>query len=173
MAILIPDPPPPEIEEVLEHRRRTGIDRYDEVWDGVVRLMPAPRLRHRLLDRQLAQILEPLASAAGLICDGQFNLGRGGNYRIPDRGLYRPEVEGDWQATATLVVEIVSPGDSTWEKLPFYADHGVAELLIVDPVARSIDWLALDAGEYRSIERSRVIALGAAELSVRVVWPAV
>jgi Uma2 family endonuclease len=135
--------------------------------------MPAPRLRHRLLDRQLALILEPLARDAGLVSESQFNLGLGGNYRIPDRGLYHPEVEGDWQATATLVVEIVSPGDSTWEKLPFYAAHEVTELLIVDPVARKIDWLALAAGEYRPIERSGVIALGVAELSARLAWSAV
>ncbi len=38
-----------------------------------------------------------------------------------------------WFATAALVVEIVSPGDKTWEKLPFYAAHSVDESLIVDP----------------------------------------
>ena len=35
--------------------------------------------------------------------------------------------------TAELVVEIVLPGDGTWDKLSFYAAHDVGELLIVDP----------------------------------------
>jgi len=68
-------------------------------------------------------------------------------------------------------VEIVSPGDESWQKLPFYAAHGVDELLIVDPAAHSVDWLALRAGEYRPIERSELIDMGAAELPERIDWP--
>jgi Uma2 family endonuclease len=56
--------------------------------------------------------------------------------------------------TAALVVEIVSPGDETWEKLPFYAAHHVDEVLIVDPQERSVSWLALERGKYRPIDRS-------------------
>ena len=37
-----------------------------------------------------------------------------------------------WVAGAhALVIEIVSPYDDTWKKVPFYAKHGVDELLIV------------------------------------------
>jgi hypothetical protein len=70
------------------------------------------------------------------------------------------------------LLEIVSPNDRTWEKLPFYAKHDVDELLIVDPQQRSVDWLALAEGEYRPVERSGVIELGPAELAEQIDWPA-
>ena len=69
------------------------------------------------------------------------------------------------------MIEIVSPGDESWEKLPFYAAHHVDEVLIVDPAKRSVDWLGLDGGEYRSIKRSGLIELGASELGERIDWP--
>jgi Uma2 family endonuclease len=75
-------------------------------------------------------------------------------------------------STAALVIEIVSPGDDTWRKVPFYAKHGVDELLIVDLQKRSVDWLGLDpSGEHRALERSRLIELGPAELAERLDWP--
>jgi Uma2 family endonuclease len=46
--------------------------------------------------------------------------------------------------TAALVVEIVSPEDETWQKLPYYAAHEVDELLILDPEKRTVDWLGLE-----------------------------
>jgi len=75
--------------------------------------------------------------------------------------------------TAALVVEIVSPGDDTWEKLGFYAAHRVDELLIVDPEKRQVDWLGLEpGGEYARIERSRLLDLGPVELAEQLDWPA-
>ncbi len=60
-----------------------------------------------------------------------------------------------------MVVEIVSPDDVSWQKLPFYASHHVDEVLIVDPAKRVVHWLALQDGEYRAVERSEMIELGA------------
>ncbi|HYB23162.1 MAG TPA: Uma2 family endonuclease, partial [Solirubrobacteraceae bacterium] len=76
-----------------------------------------------------------------------------------------------WYSTAALVIEIVSPGDESWEKLPFYAAHGVDEVLIVDPATRSVDWLGLNEGEYRPIARSGLIDMSAGELAERIDWP--
>jgi Uma2 family endonuclease len=77
-----------------------------------------------------------------------------------------------WHPTAALVVEIASPGDETWEKLPFYAKHGVNEVVVVDPEKRGVDWLALVGGEYRPAPRSRLIELGPQELTQLIVWSA-
>jgi putative restriction endonuclease len=52
-----------------------------------------------------------------------------------------------------------------WDRLPFYAAHRVDELLIVDPQQRSVSWLALQEGEYRPVERSRLIELGTGDLN--------
>jgi hypothetical protein len=69
-------------------------------------------------------------------------------------------------------VEIVSPGDETWQKLPFYAAHEVDEVLILDPEKHAVHWLGLSSdGEYRPIGRSVLIALSPKELAERIDWP--
>lgn len=73
--------------------------------------------------------------------------------------------------TAALVLEIVSPGDETREKLGFYAAHGVNELLIVDPQERTVSWMGLEASECNHLKRSWLIELGASELAGRIDWP--
>jgi Uma2 family endonuclease len=90
---------------------------------------------------------------------------------VPDGGLHRGWRDQVWYGTAVLVIEIVSPDDETWNKLEFYAAHGVEELLIVDPAERTVSWLGLTCGEYKPIERSRLIELGAAELAEHIDWP--
>jgi Uma2 family endonuclease len=172
MTTLVLDPPPAEFEALLERRRERGQDRHDEVWEGVYVMMPAPGEAHWILDDQLAELLRPLARQAGLRSSGEFNLGDKDDYVVPDRGLHRPEVRGDWRPSAALVVEILSPSDRTWEKLPFYARQGVEEVLIVDPKTRQVQWLGLEAGsEYRPIERSRLIELGPSRLAELLDWP--
>lgn len=174
MPTLIGDPPPAEVEALLERRCALGLDHHDEIWEGVYRMMPSPGLAHRLVDKQLSRILDPLAETAGLLEGGELNLGeKATDYRVPDRALWRPEDSASWQQTVALAVEIVSPGDGTWDKLPFYAAHKVDELLIVDPEKQSVDWLALTEGEYRPVEQSALIDLGSAELVRRIDWPSV
>ena len=172
MRALVLDPQTSGLGEMLERRRRSGLDRLDEVWDGVLHMVPAPSYGHASIEAQLIMILGPAARAAGLEVIGQSNLGESEyNYRVPDSALHRPGAHGTWHSTAALLIEIVSPGDETWEKLPFYADHDVDEILIVDPAKRSIDWLALADGEYRPVERSGLIDLGPRELAARLEWP--
>jgi Uma2 family endonuclease len=172
MPTLVRDPQPAEFEALLERRRRLGQDLLDEVWDGVLHMNPAPHRRHTNIQQQLAEMLGPLARSAGLVCQiGIFNLGESNNYRVPDGGLFRPGPDELYSSTAALVVEILSPGDETWDKLPFYAMHEVDELLIVDPEERSVHWLALSEGEYRPVQGSALIELSAAELAEQIVWP--
>ena len=171
MPTLVRDPPPPEFEALLERRSRLGQDLFDEVWEGVLHMNPAPHSQHGRLEWQLAGILAPLAASSGLRALGQFNLGEEGDYRVPDGALVRPGPDAVYLPTAALVLEIVSPGDETWEKLGFYAARGVQELLIVDPQEKSVSWLGLERGEYRHLKRSGLIELGAAELAEQIDWP--
>jgi Uma2 family endonuclease len=168
---LLPDPPPAEFEAVLEARRRSGADRRDEVWEGVIHTAPAPLLRHADLQAQLIAILHGPARAAALRTVGGFNLGAEGDYRIPGAALVRPGPDELYLSTAALVVEILSRGDETWDKLAFYAGHDVDELLIVDPEQRTVDWRTLAAGEYTPIRHSALIDLAAAELAQQLDWP--
>jgi Uma2 family endonuclease len=163
------------LEEVLERRRRSGLDRLDEVWDGVLHLVPAPRGEHADIAQQLACILDGPARAAGLApAMGEFNLGESEHdYRVPDGAIHRDRPRGLWLATAAIVIEIVSPGDESWEKLPFYGRQLVDEVLIVDPRERAVHWLALASGEYVGMDRSRLVELGATDLAARIDWPPV
>ena len=171
MATLVRDPQPAEFKALLERRRRLGQDLFDEVWEGVLHMNPVPHSRHGRLEWQLAGILAPLAAAAGLRALGQFNLGEEGDYRVPDGALVRPGPDAVYLPTAALVLEIVSPGDESWEKLGFYAAHTVDELLIVDPQAQTVIWMGLEDNEYKSLARSRLIALSASELAHQIDWP--
>jgi hypothetical protein len=69
------------------------------------------------------------------------------------------------------VLEIVSPGDKTWEKLGFYAAHEVDELLIVDKQECRVHWLQLTDGDYEPVQRSGLVALGPDELASQIDWP--
>jgi Uma2 family endonuclease len=174
MPTLVMDPAPAELDALIEHRRRLGLDHYDEMWEGVLHMNPPPTGEHQYVLQQLAVLLDPLARRAGLVpVVNEFGLGREGkdNYRVPDGGLHRALPRGVYQGTAALVIEIVSPADESWDKLPFYAAHEVDEVLIVDPGKRSVDWLGLSGGEYRPIERSGLIDLGPSGLAEQIDWP--
>ena len=172
MPSLVKDPAPAEFEQLLERRRRLGQDLFDEVWEGVLHVNPAPHSRHGKVDGQLARLLYGPGSEAGLVESGPMNLGEPGDFRVPDRALLRPGPDAVYLPTAALVVEIVSPGDDTWQKLGFYAAHHVDELVIVDPERREVDWLALTpTGDYARVERSGLIGVGSAELAEQLDWP--
>jgi Uma2 family endonuclease len=171
MSTLVLGPPPAELEALIELRRKAGADRHDEVWEGVLHMAPGPTHGHGRLQWQLAVVLGPLATAAGLDATGEVNIGTGQrDYRVPDGALHRPGAGGLWHPTAALVIEILSPDDETLDKLPFYAAHAVDEIVIVDPAKREVTWLALCKGEYHAARRSGLIELGAAELAERLDW---
>jgi len=173
MATLVLGTPPPELEALLERRRQAGVDRLDEVWQGVRHMVPGPSFEHARISQQLAELLGPAARAAGLLAAmSEFNLGESEHdFRVPDGGLHRPGAAGVWLSTAAVVVEILSPGDESWQKLPFYAEHHVDEVLLVDPAERTVTWLELRDSEYEPVQRSRLIEVGPTELAERLDWP--
>ncbi|MGH2898514.1 MAG: Uma2 family endonuclease [Solirubrobacteraceae bacterium] len=174
MTTLVLGSPPPELEALLERRRRAGVDRLDEVWQGVLHMVPGPSSKHARITHQLAGVLlDAPARTAGLVpAMGDFNLGESEHdFRVPDGGLLRPGASGVWLPTAALVVEIIAPGDESREKLGFYAERHVDEVLLVDCAEHTVTWLALRDGDYDPIERSGLIELGPAELARRIDWP--
>jgi len=138
--------------EMLERRCSWGADRHDEVWSGVLHL---DRLRaHADLAQQLGELLSLPARAAGMtVAMGECNFGQAEHEAH--------ELDGALRLTsAELVVEIVTPDENSWEKLPFYAAHHVDELVIVDPAERKVFWLVMDQqGGYQFVERSGLIDL--------------
>ena len=172
MPAVVLDPIPDEITALQERRAALGQDRRDEIWEGVLHMVPSPSGEHAVIAQQLAVLLDSPARAAGLTASAEFNLGdSAADFRVPDLGLHRGTPRGVWHPTAALVVEILSPGDETISKLPFYAAHHVDEVLIVAADERAVRWLALTDGEYQPVERSAVIDLCAATLTAQIDWP--
>jgi len=171
MRTVVLGSPPAELERLIAQRRSLGLDTYDEVWDGDYHMAPAAHGRHGWLDQELAQFLGPVARKAGLRATGPINLGSPTNFRVPDRALVATGTPAGWYETAKLVVEIESPDDETWEKLAFYAEHHVDEVVVVSADTCTVTWLALHEGDYIPAERSRLIDSGPFELAEAIEWP--
>jgi hypothetical protein len=46
--------------ELLEHRHRKGLDRFDEVWEGVLHMVPPPAFEHSTIQDDLQAELKEL-----------------------------------------------------------------------------------------------------------------
>jgi Uma2 family endonuclease len=141
MTMLIKDP---RLQaHLIESRKRTDADRWDEVWEGVYIVSPQPNNEHQKILIRLGSILEEVIDHAelGEVFPG-VNLSDQDedwkyNFRAPDVAVFLKSGKAVdcgtyWRGPADFLVEIVSPNDSTYEKIPFYDKLGVVELLIVD-----------------------------------------
>jgi Uma2 family endonuclease len=140
MAALITDP---HLEQhLIQQRRATGADRYDEVWDGIYVMSPLANNEHQALVSELTTVLNVTVGWAGLgqvfpgvnVSDRRVDWQR--NYRCPDVAVFLQDTQavdcGEfWFGGPELAIEIVSPGDKTLDKLPFYARVGIRELWVV------------------------------------------
>ncbi|MGH9065633.1 MAG: Uma2 family endonuclease [Acidimicrobiales bacterium] len=122
-------------EALLERRRQWGADVWDEMWEGVLHMVPPPAGRHQDIGGQLLAALLPLARSRGLRLTYETGLYRTDHdYRVPDLMAYeraaasRRGVDG----APVLVVEIRSPGDESDAKVPWYIEQGAREVLVVD-----------------------------------------
>ena len=146
-------------EFILQWRKTTGADRRDEMWEGVLHMAPSPNLDHQDLEGELEHWLRlhwmPLA--AGKVYN-QVNVSIAtpwtSNYRVPDLMLLTPEQfhfrrDTYFGGPPTVVVEIHSPGDESYEKLPFYAALGTPEVWIIDRDSKAPEIHLLEGGNYR------------------------
>jgi Uma2 family endonuclease len=171
MATLVLGPMPPELTGFLERRRSLGQDRFDEVWEGVYHVAPAPNAWHGYAELRVAEILGEASRAAGLTATGPFNLGDPDDYRVPDLGYHRDFLTATFVPTATIVVEVVSPDDETYAKLPFFAAHDVDEVLVVDAGLRAARWFVRLDQEYEEGEASLVIGVTGSAVAAALRWP--
>ncbi|MGH9277710.1 MAG: Uma2 family endonuclease [Acidimicrobiales bacterium] len=122
-------------ESLVEERRRLGIDAQDERWQGEWHFVNPPKRWHARLNADLLLVLAPLARRRGLDPYGDSTgifADVDSDWRVPDQAYATPDQGIDEGLTsAALVVELRSPGDESYTKLPFYADRGVGEVLVV------------------------------------------
>jgi Uma2 family endonuclease len=132
---------PSILPEILAWRKKTGADRYDEMWEGVLHMPPMPSRSHQDLEWSLETYLRICwARPREAKVYHQINLATIGgwpnNYRIPDLLLLMPErfaIDRDeyFEGAPNVVIELRSPGDETYEKFPFYAELGVPEIWVI------------------------------------------
>lgn len=168
-------------EAMLAERRRLGLDGRDEMWNRVLHMVPPPGGPHQRLGTQLIRVLGPLAERQGLTPSYETGLFRtADDYRVPDQLYCRPEQQSERGAEgAELVVEIRSEGDETYEKIGFYAELGVREMLIVHPEGRWVELLRSVGGrllpvtaDTEGVMRSDVLEVQFApvEGQLRIIW---
>lgn len=169
-TVVLGEPPEP-LAEWLRHRRELGQDLFDEVWEGEYHVAPAGHRRHGDLDDQIAALLRGRARRRGLWPSGPANLGEPQDYRVPDRVYFSHRELATFEPSATIVVEIVSPGDESYAKFDFYFAHGVQEVLVIDPQRRSVEWYGRGSGGFERVGCSAWLELTDAELATELDWP--
>jgi Uma2 family endonuclease len=165
-------------DEELARRRQTGIDRYDEVWESVLHMAPAPAYEHQRIVSAMDRFLGPLCErkARGVLAPGinVFNEASATqDYRIPDltfvvagrRDIIAPD--GIRGGGPDAVIEIRSPEDETYDKLPFFARLGVREVVVVQRDTKGIEIYRLAGDEYVPVSRDRHGWLTSEVLKVR------
>ena len=146
------------VDQLIQERKRKGIDLYDEVWEGMYVMPSMPTNVHQGLVSDLGDIFRDVVKKPGL---GQGYPGanvsdrRKGwehNYRVPDllvvlNNSRAVDCDTHFCGGPDFLVEIQSPGDDTEEKVPFYGQIGVRELLITHRDKRTLRLLRLEGEE--------------------------
>jgi Uma2 family endonuclease len=173
MKVVMLEAPP----GLLEDRRRKGLDHRDELWDGVLHIVPQPTEWHQGFAGELFVALKPIAEALGLVVRYEVSVFRPGavkrDYRTPDMLFCLPSqlTKRGVVGPCELVIEVLSPNDETYEKIPFYSEVGVREMLIFDPDTRDAHLLVRGRGglkprrpSKKGVLRSEVLGVAFAKL---------
>jgi Uma2 family endonuclease len=130
---------------LLAERKRLGHDRFDEMWEGELHMVPPPSEEHQRVGGRLYALLLALADEAGLhvryetgLFDPSYPADE--SYRQPDLVVFDEAVRSTRgvEGAARLVIEIRSPGDETFQKQPFWERVGVAEVVVIDRDDKSV-----------------------------------
>ncbi len=147
------------LPDIQAERKRTGLDRWDEMWEGVLHMPPMPNRDHQDLEGSLETYLRFNWTPPRLAkVYHQINVAAMGgwpnDYRIPDLVMLLPQsfaIDRNeyFEGAPDAVVEIQSPGDETDEKMPFYRDLGVPEVWIIHGDTRTPEIHLLKRRRYK------------------------
>lgn len=168
---------PALIEALMRERRLRGLDRRDEVWEGVLHMVPPASEGHSGGLTELTMFLGPIAKRLGGKVRIEIGIRTSGsedrNYRVPDLVYLAPEdlprqgkvyFEGGGPA---VVFEILSRNDDTYRKFDFYASVEVRELVIIDPHERLAEVYRLAGERYLAVAADREGRIPIQALGVR------
>lgn len=134
----------------IEERIRQGHIR-DEVWDGVLHVVPQPTSHHQVFGAELIIALGPIVKVRGWrIAYEAAVYDHAKNYRVPDVLVFDPRQQSDRgvERHCELVIEILSPDDESQAKLPYYARTGTREVWLVDRITRGVEVHVLNVDRY-------------------------
>jgi len=122
-------------ERLIVERHRLGLDKRDEMWDGVLHMVPPASRRHQTIEFALGHALQAQAVARGLqVLAETGTFAADDDYKVPDFVVFDEQAasERGIDGAPKLVVEIRSPGDETMDKIPWYLARGTTAVLVVD-----------------------------------------
>ena len=135
-----------------------GSNRLLEFTDGRIEVLPVPTLQHQSISQFLFLALYFFVRGiGGKVFYAPLRLRiREGKFREPDLLLVTdaedPRCRNDYWLGADLVVEVVSPDSPARDlidKRKDYAEAGIPEYWIANPVVGTLTVLVLSGGEYR------------------------
>lgn len=157
--------PSDHLKRIIRRRRRLGIDRRDEVWNGVYVVSPEADNEHQELSTDLAGAIKQALAIPGRvrsivgtnISDRSEDWRK--NFRIPDVAVFLPgntaqNRQSHWLGGPDFAVEIVSRGDSSRKKFAFYSKVGVRELMFVERFPWRLELHHNDGGAWRLVGAS-------------------
>lgn len=171
-------------ERIVAERRALGLDRFDEVWDGVYVIAPIADSEHQFVTGELAVTLgticrEPFGADVFAGCNvSDRKIDWTSNYRWPDVAVFfaanpAQDMETHWFGGPDFAVEVSSDKDRTWDKLDFYAKVKTRELLIIDRNPWKLSLLRLNGEQMElvatsSLEDSAAVASAVIPISLRL-----
>jgi hypothetical protein len=156
-------------QAMLDERRALGLDGHDEMWDGVLHVVP-PAGGLQGLSSEFFGVMFRVAKSRGLVPRMETGLFRtADDFRVPDQLYCRPDQLSDRGAEgAELVVEVRSAGDDTYRKLPFFAALGVREVLVLHPEPRRVELYRLVGDQLLPVQADAAGELASDVLGVRI-----
>jgi Uma2 family endonuclease len=156
---------PSELRRLIRRRRRTGGDRFDEVWDGVYVMAPLADNEHQSLGFDLAVAFKDALDLGKLVkifpgCNVSDQPERWKrNYRCPDVAIFLPgnpaqDRKSHWYGGPDFAVEIISRFDRSRKKFGFYKSVGVRELLLVDRNPWALELYRVDNADWVLVGRA-------------------
>lgn len=149
---------PTEAKRFVDDRRTHGLREYDEVWNGVRIVMPLANLLHQEIVAMFVAIIRGIFGVPGPhqvtpgvnVSDRTTNWTE--NYRCPDVSVYLDSTAAincgtHWCGGPDFLTEIISEGDPSREKLPFYESINTREVLIVDRDPWQLELYQLNNGK--------------------------
>ena len=144
-------------EAELATRKALGLDRRDEMWEGVLHITPPPNVEHqRILGDLIVFLARHLPNTGrGTLISGINVFRQDTDYRIPDLTFIASGREtvlaedGTHGGGPDAVIEIRSPDDESYEKLPFYAAIGTREVIVIDRDTRRTEIFRLAGSQVR------------------------